>query len=81
MTKPEDEVLRILSEVCRVPRDKLTPDARLVQDLGVDSVMTLDLLLELEDFFDREIPEAEAAELMTVGQIQDYARAHAASED
>ncbi len=74
MTKPENEVLRILAEVCRVPMERLTPEARLVQDLGVDSVMTLDLLLELEEHFDCEIPESEAAAMVTVGQIQEYAR-------
>lgn len=75
---PEQKVLEIISQVCRVPLDKLQPETRLVQDLGVDSVMTLDLLLELEDAFDRDIPEADAAALMTVGQIQTYAREHAA---
>ncbi len=77
MTKPEDEALRILSEVCRVPLDKLTPEARLVQDLGIDSVMTLDLLIELEEALDIEIPEIEAAQMETVAQVTDYVRSRA----
>lgn len=74
MSKPEDRVLQIVAEVCRVPIERLQPETRLVQDLGVDSVMTLDLLLELEEAFDVDIPEADAAALETVAQIQAYAR-------
>lgn len=78
MTKPEDEALRILSQVCSVPVERLTPETRLVQDLGVDSVMTLDLLLDLEESLNIEIPEIDAAEMVTVGQVLDYVREKAA---
>ena len=78
MTKAEDTAREILGNICRVPLEKLTNDARLVQDLGIDSVMTLDLLLELEEALDLEIPEIEAAEMETVGQVLAYVREHAA---
>ena len=74
----EQETLRILGEVCRVPLERLTPETRLVQDLGVDSVTTLDLLMELEDVLNIEIPEIEATELVTVAKVLDYVRKHAA---
>lgn len=75
MTDAEQTSLRILSEVCRVPQERLTPETRLVQDLGVDSVMTLDLLMELEETLGIEIPEVEAAELVSVGDVLAYVRA------
>jgi len=77
MTQPEQTALKILAEVCRVPQDQLKPETRLVQDLGVDSVMTLDLLMELEENLGIEIPEIDAAELVSVGKVLEYVRANA----
>jgi acyl carrier protein len=79
MSNAEGEVLRIMSEICGVPLDRLQPEVRLVQDLGIDSVVTLDLLLELEEALGLEIPEIEAAEMQTVGQVLKYVREHAAA--
>jgi acyl carrier protein len=77
MSDAEGEALRILSEVCGVPLERLQPEVRLVQDLGIDSIVTLDLLIELEESLGLEIPEIEAAQMQTVGQVLKYVREHA----
>jgi len=65
----EQETLKLLGEVCRVPPEKLTPETRLIQDLDLDSALALELLMELEDRLDREISEVETAKLVTVGDV------------
>ncbi len=80
MTTVEETTLSILSSVTRIPLEKLKPEARLVHDLGIDSITTLDLLLELEDSFDIEIPETEAAQMQTVAQVLDYMQKNASIE-
>ncbi|MEZ6187331.1 MAG: phosphopantetheine-binding protein [Planctomycetota bacterium] len=77
MTPAEEKTLEILSNVCNVPREKLVPEARLIQDLDIDSVVTLDLLMELEESLEIDIPEVKAAEMQTVGDVLAYVREHA----
>ncbi|MCA8923689.1 MAG: acyl carrier protein [Planctomycetes bacterium] len=74
MTPAEEKALEILSTVCNVPREKLVPEARLIQDLDIDSVVTLDLLMELEESLGIDIPEVKAAEMQTVGDVLTYVR-------
>ena len=64
-----DEVLQILSEVCRVPLAELSPETRLIQDLDLDSVLTLELVMTLEERLGSEIQAAEAAKLVCVSDI------------
>jgi acyl carrier protein len=59
-----------------VERSSLRDEAELVADLGLDSIVTLDLLMTLEEELDREISEVEAAELVTVGDILAFVRSH-----
>ena len=72
MTKAEDETLRILSDVCKVPVETLKPETRLIQDLDIDSIVTLDLLIALEESLEIEIPEIDATQLLTVGDVLAY---------
>ena len=76
MLKP-DEVLQILSEVCRVPESVLKPEARLIQDLDLDSVLTLELLMTLEERLGTDVPEVDAAKLVTVGDVLDFVQRQA----
>jgi acyl carrier protein len=75
-----DEVLQILSEVCRVPLSSLKPETRLIQDLDLDSVLTLELLMTLEERMGSEVPEVEAAKLVTVGDLLELVRQQGASD-
>ena len=65
----QEQVLAILSDVCRKPAEELTPETHLIHDLNLDSALTLELLITLEDELGREISEVEAAELSTVGDV------------
>jgi acyl carrier protein len=69
-----EEVLQILSDVCRVPPEELTSEKRLIQDLDLDSVLALDLLMTLEERLGIEISEVEATKMVTVGDVLTFVR-------
>jgi acyl carrier protein len=75
----EARALDLLSEICKVPREALTPQAVLITDLNVDSVVTLDLLIALEENFAIDISVVAASKLQTVGDVLAYVRTHAVS--
>ena len=62
-------VARILRESLGVEADRIHPDARLVEDLGIDSLDRIELVFELEAAFGVEIPDQEVAQVQTVGEI------------
>jgi acyl carrier protein len=79
MTTPiEEKILDILSGLCSVARSELRPEVHLVRDLGLDSVITLDLLITLEEELGRDVSEVEAARLVTVGDVMGFVRRHGA---
>ena len=55
----------------------MTPNAHFVNDLGADSLDTVELVMALEEEFDTEIPDEQAEKIQTVGQAIDYIQAHA----
>ena len=66
------EVLGLLAEVCRVSPKVLTPDKHLIHDLDLDSALTLELLMTLEERLGREISEVEAAKIVTVADLLEF---------
>ena len=68
----KEKTLALISDVFRVDREKLTPETRLVADLGVDSARALHLLVKLEDELRTEIQDEDVANLNTVGDILGY---------
>ena len=74
-----DEVLQILVEVCRVPLSSLKRETRLIQDLNLDSVLTLELLMTLEERMGTEVLGVEAAKMVTVSDLLEYVRQQGAS--
>ena len=75
-TPAEEEALKILSQMCNVSPEKLRPDANLVRDLALDSSITLDLLMTMEEKLGLEISETDAATFVTVGDILAFVRKH-----
>ncbi len=67
-----DEILQIISEVCRVPQPSLKPETRLIQDLDLDSVLTLELLMTFEERMGTEVLDVDAAKLVTVGDLLEF---------
>ncbi|MBI4657120.1 MAG: acyl carrier protein [Elusimicrobia bacterium] len=68
----EARVKKIITEQLAVDASEVTPDAQFVQDLGADSLDTVELVMALEEEFDIEIPDEEAEKIQTVGQAMDY---------
>jgi len=68
----QDRVFDIVAEQLGVTRDQLTRETSFINDLGADSLDTVELVMELEEEFDVNIPEDEAEKIQTVGQAIDY---------
>lgn len=67
----EDKVKDIIVSQLGVDADKVVPSATFVDDLGADSLDTVELIMAIEEEFDCEIPEEKAAEISTVQQVCD----------
>ena len=72
MKQLEEKVKDIIVEELGVERDKLTADASFMEDLGADSLDTVELVMAFEKEFDIDIPDEEAEKLRTVGQAMQY---------
>jgi acyl carrier protein len=76
----QDRVIDIVAEQLGVDKDKVTPETSFVNDLGADSLDTVELVMELEEEFDISIPDDAAEKIQTVGQAIDFIeKAQAAS--
>lgn len=77
MSSVDERVKKIVVEQLGVGDDQVTPEASFVDDLGADSLDTVELVMALEEEFDTEIPDEEAEKITTVQQAVDYIQAHA----
>ncbi len=68
----EEKVISIVSEQLSVDKNEIKRETSFVNDLNADSLDTVELVMELEDEFDLNIPDDEAEKLQTVGQAIDY---------
>ena len=71
-----DKVKSIIVEQLGVDEEEVTPDASFVDDLGADSLDTVELVMEFEEEFDITIPDEEAEKIRTVGQAIQYIEEH-----
>lgn len=72
----ESKVKEIIVENLGADAAKVIPQASFVNDLGADSLDTVELVMAFEEEFDIEIPDEEAEKIQTVGQAIDYIKAH-----
>ncbi len=74
-----ERVADIVAEQLGVDKDKISPETSFVNDLGADSLDTVELVMELEEEFDINIPDDAAEKIQTVGQAVDYIEANSSS--
>jgi acyl carrier protein len=72
MSNVEEKVKVIIVEELGVERVKLSSDASFMEDLGADSLDTVELVMAFEKEFDIDIPDEEAEKLRTVGDAMSY---------
>ena len=68
----EDRVKEIIVEQLGVDASEVTPEASFIDDLGADSLDTVELVMAFEEEFGMEIPDEEAEKLGTVGDALNY---------
>ena len=73
----EKRVKDIIVEQLGVNADQVTPEAKFIEDLGADSLDTVELVMALEEEFETEIPDEDAEKITTVQQAIDYVNSHA----
>ncbi len=72
MSDNEQRVRKIVSEQLGTDDDKIKNESSFIDDLGADSLDTVELVMALEEEFDTEIPDDEAEKITTVQQAIDY---------
>ncbi|MDE3017598.1 MAG: acyl carrier protein [Nitrospirota bacterium] len=68
----EDRIKKIIAEQLGVEEDEVVPEASFVDDLGADSLDTVELVMAFEEEFDIEIPDEDAEKILTVGRAMEY---------
>ncbi len=79
MSSIEERVKKIIVEQLGVSDEQVTTDASFVDDLGADSLDTVELVMALEEEFDVEIPDDEAEKITTVKEAVGFVEANAGS--
>ena len=76
MSSIEEQVKSIVAEQLGVKDEEVTNEASFVDDLGADSLDTVELVMALEEEFDTEIPDEDAEKITTVQQAIDFVTSH-----
>ncbi len=76
MSAVEDKVKEIISKQLGVKAEDVKRETSFINDLGADSLDTVELIMEFEDAFDLNIPDEEAEKIRTVGDAIKYIEGH-----
>jgi acyl carrier protein len=68
----EERIKDIIVDQLGVNADQVTPEAKFIEDLGADSLDTVELIMALEEEFGIEVPDEEAEKLQSVGDVIKY---------
>ena len=79
MASVKERVIDIVAEQLGVSKDQVTPETSFVNDLGADSLDTVELVMELEEEFDINIPDDAAETILTVGDAVKFLEKNAKS--
>ncbi len=72
----EDKIKNIINKQMGVGMEKITTESSFVNDLGADSLDTVELVMEFEDAFELDIPDEDAEKIQTVGDAVKYIKEH-----
>ncbi len=72
----EEKVSEIIVKQMGVNKEQVKPETSFINDLGADSLDTVELVMELEDAFDVNIPDEDAEKIQTVGDAINYIKEH-----
>ena len=72
MAIDQDQIIKMIADQLQIDEEQVKPDASFMDDLGADSLDTVELIMALEEEFDIEIPDSEAEKIRTVQQALDY---------
>ena len=76
MATNQERLIEIIAKQLGVDEDNVTPDASFMEDLGADSLDTVELVMALEEEFDIEIPDSDAEKIQTVQDALNYLDEH-----
>lgn len=76
----EAKIVSIISEQLSLREDDIKADSRFVDDLGADSLDIVELIMEMEEEFDIEIPDEDIEKIVTVQNVIDYITRHVTAE-
>ena len=76
MATNEKRLIEIIAQQLGIDANNVTPDASFMEDLGADSLDTVELVMALEEEFDLEIPDSDAEKIQTVQDALDYLDEH-----
>ena len=76
----EEKVKDIIVEQLSVNAEQVNPDAKFIEDLGADSLDTVELVMAFEEEFSIEVPDEEAEKLQTVGDMIRYVESSGSSD-
>ena len=72
MAIDRNQIIKMIADQLQIDEEQVKPDASFMDDLGADSLDTVELIMALEEEFDIEIPDSEAEKIRTVQQALDY---------
>ena len=67
-----EKVTEIIIDKLGVDKSKITPEAKFIDDLGADSLDTVELIMQFEEEFEIEIPDEDAEKILSDGQAVEY---------
>ena len=78
LSRPElqSKICQIMSEMFEIPPEKLTPDAKLFEELGLDSIDAVDLVVKVQELTGRRVDEADLRRVRTVRDVVNIVEAH-----
>ena len=76
MSNTLDKIKEIIVDKLGVQESKISSDSHFIEDLGADSLDTVELIMQFEEDFNIEIPDEDAEKILTVNQAYDYIKKH-----